>query len=133
MTNLAQIFRDAAVTIKGIFDDADGPVLEDITHEPFLSIDGDGKVTYDTAITIRGHVERKSTLLAWRIGRELIEAHLIHIPENLATQIGMKDRLTLSDGTSLPILEIVGDRDPEGGTFYCQILCGRPEKGVSVT
>ena len=133
MTNLAQVFRDAAATIKAITNDADGPVLEDITHRPFASIDGDGKVTYGTAITIRGFVERKSTILAWRFNREFIEAHLILIPENLETPIGAKDKLTLSDGTSLPILELVGPRDPDGGTYYTQVLCGRPEKGVSVT
>jgi hypothetical protein len=130
--DLAQVFRDAATRIKAITNDADGPVLEDITHEPYLSLNGDGKVTYNTAITIRGFVERKSTLLNWRFNRELVEAHLILIPENLATQIKMRDRLTLSDGTTLPILEIVGPRDPEGGTYYSQVLCGRPEKGVSV-
>ena len=119
--------RSAVSTAKSVL----GDLLVTVTLESFSSRDGDGTPTYATGVDYQAFVERKDTKLAWRIGNEHVPSHLITFLENVV--VTMADRITLPDGTQPAILEITGVEDPNGGQYYTQVICGRPERGVTVT
>lgn len=119
--------RAAVATVKSTI----GDLLVTVTHEPFLSRNGDGLPTYDTAVEYQAFMERKDERLAWRIGSEHVPSHMVTFLENVT--VTMNDRITLPDGSAPKILDVRGVQDPNGGQYYTQVIFGRPERGTSAT
>lgn len=124
---LDRLVRSCVALAASVTDD----LLIDVEHESFSGYNGDGLVAYDTAVTRRAFVEKKGNNLRWRVGLELIDASLLTFIGNVA--VDNRDRITLPDGSQPPILEVLGVADPAGGTYYTQVTCGRPERGVTAT
>jgi hypothetical protein len=124
---LDSLIRSGVALAASITDD----LLVNVTHEAFDSYDGDGAATYETGVTRKAFLEQKNTGLRWRVGMEIVGSHMVTFVGNVV--VDMKDRLTLPDGTQPPILEVLGVADPNGGTYYTQVTCGRPERGTTAT
>jgi hypothetical protein len=124
---LDRLIRTCVAIAASVTDD----LLVDVEHESFASYDGDGAITYSAAVTRRAFVEQKGNNLRWRVGLELIDASLLTFVGNVT--VDNRDRITLPNGSQPPILEVLGVVDPAGGTYYTQVTCGRPERGVTAT
>ncbi len=97
-----------------------GDLPSTITHEPWASQDEYGKPTYGTAVSRDAVVEIRTKAIR-NTGGELVMARAsVQFLEDVA--IDMRDRLTLPDGTTSPIVAITGVIDPSTTSPYSQVV-----------
>lgn len=102
-------------------------LLVTITHEPYASTDSDGKRSYGTGVNRQAYQLSGTKAVYRQSGIEAVAGPTLMFLENVPFDV--RDRITLPDGTQPPIVQITGDADPDGGTYYTRVECGRPERG----
>lgn len=113
---LAAIVRSAVATANGVTSDLQVAV----THEAWTGVDGQGSSSYAAGVSRDAIVEHKQRLVRTAAGEMLMaRARLMFlepIPDNGATgrrePIDPRDRITLPDGSTGPILDVQGMTDP---------------------
>lgn len=94
-----------------------------VSHEAYASQDGFGKPTFSSAVSRTAIVEKRTRKMVDATGREVLSTAKITFLQPVA--IDQRDRLTLSDGTTGPILSIDGLMDPSTSKpFYRSIYLG---------
>jgi len=87
-----------------------------VTHEAWASVDGFGTPTYAASVSRTALVERRQKLLRTHTGEEVLSTHRVLFVEPLS--LDLRDRLTLSDGTTGRILAAEGVMDPSTDVPY---------------
>lgn len=103
---------------------SDGGLQVSVTHRPYLQQDTFGDAEpYGTPVTRTGiYVDKKMNFHAAN-GEEIQTQSRITFLGNIA--MTANDQITLPDGTSPPILEVKGFRDPAGGRFLTTVVFGQ--------
>ena len=109
---LDAIIRSAITTAKTVTADLQASV----THEAYSGLDAYAKPTYSSGVTRKALVESKQRLIRTDDGREVLSQTKVTFlsPVSLST----KDRITLPDGTTGPILTVEGMVDPSTSAPY---------------
>lgn len=119
---LGSIVRSARAIAKSVVGGNNGLTV-DVTVEPFSSYDGYGKPSYSSGTDYEAVVEQISRLIRTPGGQEVMAKHRITFLEAVA--ISAKDRITLPDGTTGPILDVEGVVDAEtDAPFVTGVLLG---------
>lgn len=84
-----------------------------ISWEKFKSQDGAGDITYDTASSILGRVNRTSRLVLNIDGEQVLSTITVYLDADEVADMSLKDRLTIPNCKVLPItsLSIVDGED----------------------
>ena len=94
-----------------------------VSHAAYSSQDSSGKPTYATAVNRTALVERKQRLFRTDSGREVLSQAKVTFLT--AVTLDTRDQLTLSDGTTGPILSISGLMDPDiSKGYYAEVYLG---------
>lgn len=127
--SLADVVRNAVATVNTVVKD----LQEDVLHEAWISQGGFGNATYAAAVVRKALVDQKLHQRRLSDGRIVeVKAHLTFlevVPPNGAADrtepIDTKDRITLADGTTGPIVDVQGLRDPGAGRpFLLEVFMG---------
>lgn len=97
-----------------------------VQFRPWIGTDGFGKSMYDAATPVPAIVELKQRMVRTPAGEEVLSTHVITILRPIAPNgapgriepIDTRDWITLSDGTTGPILSVGGFQDPEMDRSY---------------
>ena len=109
---LDALIRSAIATAKTITVD----LQDTVTHAAYSSQDGYGKPTYASGVSRPAIVEKKARLFRTDGGQEIVSRHKVTFLQQVA--ISTKDRITLSDGSTGPILDVQGLMDPSTSAPY---------------
>lgn len=82
----------------------------DVTYEAFDSANATNQPTYDSAVTKRAVVEKKARMVRTTTGEEKLSQASVTFLVPFA--LDLRDRITLPDGTTAPILNVKGVYDP---------------------
>lgn len=115
--------RTAVSRVKDALTD----LLVTVAHEPYASTDSDGKRSYGTSVDRQAYQVSGTKAIYRQAGIEAVSGPTLLFLDNIAFDV--RDRITLPDGSQPPIVEISGDSDPAGGTYYTRVQCGRPDRG----
>lgn len=85
-----------------------------VTIEPFASNDDSNQPTYSTGVAYTCRVERKPKMIWAPDGTQQVSNVTIYFGEE--TGIGLRDRITLPDGTQPIIMSIARHDDELGGS-----------------
>lgn len=105
---LGSIVRNARAIAKGVVGGSDGLTLS-VTVEPFDELDGYAQPSYGSSTSYDAVVDSTTRLMRMPNGQEVLAKHRITFLESVA--IGSKDRITLPDGSTGPILDVSGVMD----------------------
>jgi hypothetical protein len=87
------------------------PLNESVTWEPATTLNAYGEASYGTAQSLEvWFVQRQDKVLNQQ-GAEVTSNSRIHIPGDIA--VGFKDRFTLPDGSTPPVIAISKPRTPD--------------------
>lgn len=129
---LATTLRNA-VAVASRVTGGSGGVQCDVTHEAWTGRDGYGKPTYASGKTRKAIVERTQRMIRTTGGNDVLSRARITfldiIKANGATgrtePIDPRDRFTLPDGTTGPVLDVIGVIDPSTERpFAHEVLLG---------
>lgn len=117
---LADIIRSGVATAHKVTLDLQATV----THEAWTGQDDTGKPTYASAETRTAVVDRKQRLRRSVGGQEMVSRHVLTFLAPIAANgaadrqepIDPRDRFTLPDGSTGPIIDIASTVDAESGT-----------------
>jgi hypothetical protein len=85
--------------------------------------DAYNKPTYSSAVTYSCVLEQKTRLVRTPGGQEVMSKHLLTFVQPV--EVGPKDRITLPDGSTGPILDVNGVMDSETERPFCtEVLLG---------
>ncbi len=120
--SLAGTIRSAVATA----DKVTKSLQENVAHRAWVSADMMGKMTFDPPISRKAIVEQAIKERRLPDGRLVMTSAKITfleviLPNGAAKRqepVDPRDRITLADGTSGPILNITGLRDPEKSRPY---------------
>lgn len=87
-----------------------------VAHEAFASQDAFGKSTYATAVDRQAIVDLSEKPVRTIEGHERLSVARLTFPRPVA--IDVRDRFTLPDGRTAPILTLNGVADPSTGARY---------------
>ena len=112
--SLVDVLRAGVATIDKVT--GDGGIQLNITHEAWTGHDAHGAPTYAAGVTISAIVERKSRLVRLTNGELVTAKAAINIPRAIVSNgatgrhepIDVRDKITLPDGDSGPILDTQG-------------------------
>jgi hypothetical protein len=107
---LGSIVRSAVAIAHNLTKGVDG-LQVDVTVEAYSGIDGFAKPTYESAQTISAVMEKQSRLVRTAGGQEVMSKHRLTFVRPV--EIGPKDRITLPDGSTGPILDVDGVVDSD--------------------
>lgn len=95
----------------------------DITYEPFASVDGNGDETYGSPQTLTCVVDQTRKHKTTPSGRLDVVVATLTFPRG-GLNIGPKDKITLPDGTTGPLILDAPDSvvDPVTGRGYIQTV-----------
>lgn len=129
---LGNILKNAIATANSITGGVGG-LQSVITVEAWTGLNGYGKATYASAVNVNAVVERKQQWIRSREGREVLSRARISILEPMTSvtadsrsnPIDLRDRITLPDGTTGPILDVQGPIDPDtSAPFFLEVVLG---------
>lgn len=129
---LRDIVRGGVATAKGVLGGPSG-LLDGVTHEAWTGQDGYGKPTYATGLPYEAFVEYRRELDRVVGAEEIIQLASVMIlepiPDTVATgrqnPLDPRDRITLPDGRTGPILEFKGVSDPSTTKpYFFEIVLG---------
>ena len=91
----------------------------EVTREPFVSIDGFGEPNFGTATVLRAHITHKPVLTRTAAGRSEVDQSVREVVSHAqvyTSNVGWttKDRITLPDGSQPLIIEVRTHSDQEG-------------------
>lgn len=104
-----------------------------VTHEAWTGVDGYGKPTFSRARCVRAIVEQRQRAMRSRSGEVIFTRASVLILEPLAPNgargrvepIDPRDRVTLPDGTTGPIVDVNGLVDPStDAPYYAEVWIG---------
>lgn len=95
----------------------------EVLYEAFQSADATDKPTYGSAVKKLAVVEKSQRMVRTTTGEEKVSRASVTFLVPFA--INPRDRITLPDGMTAPILEIKGVYDPDTDEPYCsEVLIG---------
>ncbi len=86
-----------------------------VTHEPVLSRDSYGKITYDTAVDRQARVSYKQRQIRGANGELTMSTGVVWFAAVVSIDLG--DRITLPDDTTPQILYVETHADDQGDRF----------------
>lgn len=104
-----------------------------VTHSAWIATTGTGKSVFGAPMTRAAIVERKQKLVKTGGGQELLSQHVVsflrpvapHGAAGRSEPIDARDRITLPDGTTGPILHVDTFVDRvTGAGYYHQVFLG---------
>ena len=109
---LDDLVRTAIATAKTVTAD----LQVSVTHAAFSSVDGYGKPSYASGVSRKALVESANRLIRTAAGQEVLSRTKVTFlsPVSVTT----KDRITLPDGSTGPILDVRGLVDPSTSAPY---------------
>lgn len=115
--------REILVAGINILDGITGGVQCDITYEQFISADGNGDEDYEDPVTLTCVVDQTVKSKATSSGRIVATKAELTFPRG-GLNIGPKDRITLPDGTTGPLIIDAPDSvvDPVTGRGFIQTV-----------
>lgn len=121
--------REILVAGINIADSLTAGVQCDVTYEAYLSADGNGDEDYDTPQTVPCVVDQTKRQKVTSSGRLETVVATLTFPRGLSFTISPKDRITLPDGTTGPLILDSPDSvvDPVTGRGFIQtVMIGEP-------
>jgi hypothetical protein len=120
--SLGALIRSALATANTVTAD----LQVEVEHEAWTGYDSDAKPTYASANTYGAIVEKRQRRFKMASGEEIVSQHrvtiLTPVEENgtagRSEPIDTRDRLTLPDDSTGPILSVEGVLDPSTGQPY---------------
>lgn len=114
--------REILVSGIQIADSLTAGVQCNVTYEAFLSADGDGDEEFDTPVLVACVVDQTKRQKTTSTGRLETVIATLTFPRGLSFTIGPKDRITLPDGTTGPLILDAPDAvvDPVTGRGFIQ-------------
>ena len=109
---LASLVRSALATAKSVTADLQATV----THEAYVSQDAYAQPTYSDGVERQAIVTYRTRLVRNAAGEEVMARASIAFVEPVS--IDMRDRFTLPDGTTGPIVSMTGVADSTSGVPY---------------
>jgi hypothetical protein len=95
----------------------------EVTHEARTGQDTYGAPTFAAAVARPAIVERKQKLIRDTNGQERLSQHKVTFLQPVTLDV--RDRITLPDGTTGPILDIAGLVDAgTNAPYYAEVLLG---------
>ena len=94
---------------------------DSVVLEPYASQAAYGEPNYGTPQTLRVHVAYKAARVVNHAGEERVSRCTIYIDGTVVLDI--RDRLTLADGTTSPLLRIDSHRDHRGLVHHHKVYC----------
>jgi hypothetical protein len=91
-----------------------------ITLEPAVGRDKYGKWSYGPPVTVHCYLMRRNVKAVDDQGEELTSVAQLILAEP-ETSVSTNDRLTLPDGTQLPIVEVLSSADETGSPYYLEV------------
>lgn len=117
--SIADILRSAVATANGVT----SSLQSSVSHAAYSGLDSYGAPTYGTPVTRSAIVDSTRRLYRTRDGRELLQRAAITFLVPIA--LDPRDRITLQDGTTGPILDTSGTVDPATGQPYAvEVILG---------
>lgn len=120
--------RDLIASGVALADNLTGDLQPEVSHEAWVGQNGFAQAIYSAPSYHKALVERKQRLVRTASGEEKVASHLVTflrpLPANGASgrnePIDPRDRITLADGTTAPILALSAfdDRATNQGYFY---------------
>jgi len=98
-----------------------------VTVTPFSGRDSYGADSYGTAVTYPAREQAEQRLIKDTSGRDVLAQTTVYIGPNSAGNLpglGLKDKLTLSDGSTPPILTAKAVTDEAGEAHHERVICG---------
>jgi hypothetical protein len=119
---LADIVRNGVALANRLTAD----LQAEVTHEAWTGQDDTGAPTYASAKTRTAIVERRQRLRRSPSGQELMSRHVVAFLAPIAANgaadrqepIDPRDRITLPDGSTGPIIDVVSTVDSESATGH---------------
>lgn len=113
-------FRDIVANGVALADSLTASLQVTVQFEAWIGQDGFGQSQFAPAVPVQALVERKSKMVRTPTGEERLASHTITVLRPLAPNgapgreepIDGRDRFTLADGTTGPILAVEGLDDP---------------------
>lgn len=100
---------------------------DEVTIEPWLSMDRDNRPSFGAAVTYRARIAGKAIALRQVFGEQSTVIFDVYVNSNGA-RITVNDRLTLpADQTWVdhtPVIFAVGNYTDEDSTHHCKLQCG---------
>lgn len=112
-----------------------GSLQADVVHAAWTGSGGDGAATYATGVVRPALIEYRSKLIRSTTGAEVMQRALVTFLEPIDADgatgrrepIDPRDRITLPDGTTGPVLEVKGLTDPTTSHPYLfEVSLGYP-------
>lgn len=94
-------------------------LTETLTVAPYLSQDAYGKPTYGPSVTYAAREEWKIRRIVDQTGQERISRARVFFDGDVT--LTLRDQVTLTDGTTPPILLLYHVRDLSGGTHHLEV------------
>ena len=94
---------------------------DSVTLAPYASQAAYGEPSYGTPQTLRVRVVLRAARVVNHVGEERMSRCVIYVDGTVALDI--RDRLTLADGTTSPILCIDSHRDHHGLLHHHKVYC----------
>jgi len=125
--------RDLVASGVALADNLTADLQPTVQHEAWTGNDGFGGATYATAVPRAALVERKQKQVLNPQGQEVLSEHTITLLRPIAANgapdrfepIDPRDRFTLPDGTTGPILSIESFTDRvTGAGYFAQVFLG---------
>lgn len=121
--SLKSLVRNAVATAHKVTKD----LQVTVTHEAYTGLNGDAKATYASGVDYLALVEKRVRRFRNDAGEDIMSQHLVTFLTTVAENgtagrsepIDTRDRITLPDGTVVPILHVAGGiLDPLTGQPY---------------
>ena len=96
-------------------------LTDNITLETYTSLDDYGTPHYAAPITVPAFWDRSARLLRDSTGQERMSQHRVFL-DGIVT-LDLRDKLTLPDGTTAPILRLDSLRDFRGAIDHHEVYC----------
>jgi hypothetical protein len=99
-----------------------GPMAITVQHAPAGKPNGFGSITPGTAVPRECLINEHRRLYRQPDGTQVMSSHRLAFLENVV--VGDEDVITFDDGSTGPILDVQGLRDPNGGRYTTVVVMG---------
>lgn len=119
-------FDDIIRTGVALADSLTASLQDNVSHEAWTGLNSVGDVTYAAAVSRQAIVERKSRRHISATGQEILTSARITFLRPIAANgaagriepIDGRDKITLSDGTTAPVVDVEAIMDPDTNAGY---------------
>jgi len=115
--------RTVIVAGVALVDSLTASLQQTVMHAAYTGYDSYGAATYAAPVTRYAIVEMMTLLYRNQQGEEVLQRAVVLFPRSVA--VDSRDKITLQDGTTGPILDVRGVGDPgTGDTYYTEVSLG---------